>query len=139
MSDTDPPFSPDAVRRRRLRYRATHRGSHECDLLLGGYVIAHLDDMDAATLDALEEVLELPDNDLARRGAGPWNQDQVDPLRQLVEDFVLPEVIAPAGSHRHLKHSRLCADWTRAVLHSGRINMVPDTFGFETCLVRREP
>lgn len=65
MSDTNPIFAPDIVRRRRLRYRATHRGSHECDLLLGGYVIAHIDDMDAATLDALEEVLELPDNDLA--------------------------------------------------------------------------
>jgi len=65
MSDTNPPFAPDTVRRRRLRYRATHRGSHECDLLLGGYVIAHIDAMDAATLDALEEVLELPDSDLA--------------------------------------------------------------------------
>ena len=65
MSDTDPPFSPDAVRRRRLRYRATHRGSHECDLLLGGWVERNLAAMDLATLDALEEVLELPDSDLA--------------------------------------------------------------------------
>ena len=65
MTDTNPPFAPETVRLRRLRYRATHRGSHECDLLLGGYVIAHLDGMDAATLDALEEVLELPDSDLA--------------------------------------------------------------------------
>ena len=47
MSDTNPPFAPETVRRRRLRSRATHRGSHECDLLLGGYVIAHLDAMDA--------------------------------------------------------------------------------------------
>ena len=65
MSDTNPPFAPETVRLRRLRYRATHRGSHECDLLLGGYVIAHIETMDAATLDALEEVLELPDSDLA--------------------------------------------------------------------------
>ncbi len=65
MSDTNPPFAPETVRLRRLRYRATHRGSHECDLLLGGYVIAHIETMDATTLDALEEVLELPDSDLA--------------------------------------------------------------------------
>ena len=65
MSDTDPPLSPSAIRRRRLIYRATHRGSHECDLLLGGYVNRHLPTMDDADLDALEEVLELPDSDLA--------------------------------------------------------------------------
>jgi len=52
-------------RRKRLLFRATHRGTFENDLLLGGFVRAHLDDFDGSDLDALEELLELPDVDLA--------------------------------------------------------------------------
>ena len=52
-------------RRRRLLFRATHRGTHETDILLGGYVAPRLAAMDAAELDALEAVMELPDVDLA--------------------------------------------------------------------------
>lgn len=53
------------TRRRRLLFRATHRGTHETDLLLGGYVAARIGTMDTAALDALEAVMELPDVDLA--------------------------------------------------------------------------
>jgi antitoxin CptB len=63
MTDHDRP--PRDARRRRLLYRATHRGTHETDLLVGGYVARRIDLFSAAELDALEEVLELPDNDLA--------------------------------------------------------------------------
>ena len=52
-------------RRRRLLFRATHRGTHENDLLVGGYVRARLDALTDADMDALEEVLELPDAELA--------------------------------------------------------------------------
>jgi antitoxin CptB len=51
--------------RRRLLFRATHRGTFENDLMIGGFVRANLDSFDAADLDALEAVLELPDTDLA--------------------------------------------------------------------------
>ena len=52
-------------RRRRLLFRATHRGTHETDLLIGGYVSARLHALSDADMDALEELMELPDTDLA--------------------------------------------------------------------------
>ena len=53
------------TRRRRLLFRATHRGTHETDLLIGGYVEARLGSLTDSDMDALEEVMELPDADLA--------------------------------------------------------------------------
>ena len=52
-------------RRRRLLFRATHRGTYENDILLGGFVQRHIDALSESELAALEAVLELPDNDLA--------------------------------------------------------------------------
>jgi antitoxin CptB len=62
---SDPSEPPRDARRRRLLFRANHRGTHETDLLIGGYVAARIDSLTAAEIDALEEVLELPDTDLA--------------------------------------------------------------------------
>jgi antitoxin CptB len=56
---------PSETRRRRLLFRATHRGTHENDLLVGGFVKDRIDVLDDADLDALEEILELPDVALA--------------------------------------------------------------------------
>jgi antitoxin CptB len=53
------------VRRRRLLYRATHRGTHESDLLVGGFVAARIHGLTTAEMDALEQVMEFPDTDLA--------------------------------------------------------------------------
>lgn len=53
------------VRRRRILYRATHRGTYENDLLVGGFVRARIARFTEGELDALEEVMELPDADLA--------------------------------------------------------------------------
>ncbi len=61
----EPDTAPDAVRRRRLLYRATHRGTQETDLLVGGFVAAHISGMAEDELATLEAVLELPDVDLA--------------------------------------------------------------------------
>jgi antitoxin CptB len=63
MTETNIP--PSENRRRRLLFRATHRGTHETDLLIGGYVSARLQALSDADMDALEEVMELPDTDLA--------------------------------------------------------------------------
>ncbi|HET8996226.1 MAG TPA: succinate dehydrogenase assembly factor 2 [Acetobacteraceae bacterium] len=62
---TDPDSAALETRRRRLLYRATHRGTFENDLMLGGFVRANLDGLAPPELDALEELLELPDPDLA--------------------------------------------------------------------------
>ena len=59
--------SPEPLdnRRRRLLFRATHRGTSENDLLVGGFVQARIARFSEAELDALEDVMELPDADLA--------------------------------------------------------------------------
>jgi antitoxin CptB len=62
---TEPSLTPVETRRRRLLFRATHRGTHETDLLIGGYVGARIATMSEPDMDALEEVMELPDADLA--------------------------------------------------------------------------
>ena len=62
---TDPNEPPRDARRRRLLFRANHRGTHETDLLVGGYVAARIHKLSEAEIDALEEVMELPDADLA--------------------------------------------------------------------------
>src|SRR6476646_2426461 len=63
MSEPEP-ASRDS-RRRRMLYRATHRGTYENDILLGGFVRRHIDSLPESELGALEALLELPDNDLA--------------------------------------------------------------------------
>lgn len=88
MSDTDPPLTPSAIRRRRLTYRANHRGSYECDLLLGGFVNRNLAAMTDAELDALEEILELVDSDLAEwlTGREPIPDHMSTPLLLRIRD-----------------------------------------------------
>ena len=55
----------DEPRRRRLLFRATHRGTQENDLLIGGFVRSHLNVLTDADVEALEILLERPDPDLA--------------------------------------------------------------------------
>lgn len=48
-------------RRRQLLWRATHRGIREMDLILGGFARARIRKMSAQELDALEAIIEIPD------------------------------------------------------------------------------
>ena len=71
------PADADAVRRRRILFRATHRGTYENDILIGGFVRLRLSAFTAADLDALEAVIYLPDAMLVDRaaadpGGGGW-------------------------------------------------------------------
>ena len=79
--------SPDAVRRRRLLFRATHRGSHETDILIGGFVRARLDDFTEAEMDDLEEIMELPDTFLADwlTGRHPIPDDVNSPILRAIK------------------------------------------------------
>lgn len=52
------------MRRRRLRYRAWHRGTRELDLLLGPYTDAEIDRMGPVELDRLERLLGHEETDL---------------------------------------------------------------------------
>jgi antitoxin CptB len=75
-------------------YRATHRGTYENDILLGGFVRRHLDAMPESELAALEAVLELPDNDLADWLTGrmpiPDEAESVLLLRRIRDDAAAP-------------------------------------------------
>jgi antitoxin CptB len=79
--------APDA-RRRRILFRATHRGTHENDLLVGGYVARHIAAMSDAELGALEAVMELPDPDLADwlSGRRPIPPEHDTPLLRAMRD-----------------------------------------------------
>jgi len=51
-------------RRKRLIWRANHRGMKEMDVILGGFAERALADMSEGELDAFESILEMPDPDL---------------------------------------------------------------------------
>lgn len=92
---TEPVYSqgdqtgPD-IRRRRLLFRATHRGTFENDLMIGGFVRAHLDDLTEADLDALEAVMEIPDTVLADwlTGRAPIPPEDETPMLRRMRDYL---------------------------------------------------
>jgi antitoxin CptB len=51
-------------RRRRVLFRAWHRGTREMDLLLGRFADATIADLSDAELDVFEQLMEVPDRDL---------------------------------------------------------------------------
>jgi len=52
------------ARRRRIKFRAWHRGMLETDLIMGRFVDAEIAQLDEAELDDLEKLLEPPDRDV---------------------------------------------------------------------------
>ena len=55
---------PTDIQRKRLLFRAWHRGTREADLILGSFAEQHLPGFDDARLHAFEALLEVPDADL---------------------------------------------------------------------------
>jgi antitoxin CptB len=92
LYDIAPMSEPDSAsldtRRRRLLYRAMHRGTHENDLLFGGFVQRNIHDFGEPELDALEALLEVPDNDLADwlTGRLPIPHDADSPMLRRIRD-----------------------------------------------------
>jgi antitoxin CptB len=87
---------PLEMRRRRLLFRATHRGTHETDLLVGGFVAPALPNLTESEIAALEVVMDLPDADLADwlSGRRPIPEDHDTPMLRRLRDAAL------AGSAR---------------------------------------
>ena len=54
------------IRRRKILFRAWHRGTREMDLLMGRFADAALAGMSDAELDEFERLIEVPDPDLFR-------------------------------------------------------------------------
>jgi antitoxin CptB len=101
MTEPDqlPPSDPEhtrsedaaqAVRRRRLLYRATHRGTFENDLMIGGFVRAHLGSLTEADVEALEAVMEMPDTVLAEwlTGREPIPPEEETPMLRRMREFL---------------------------------------------------
>ena len=77
-----------AMRRRRLKYRAWHRGTKEMDLVLGPYADAHADGLGEAELLRLETLMDEEDTDLLK-----WVMGQ-EPVPRTVDGPLLAEIIA---------------------------------------------
>jgi len=58
------PTETSEIRRKRLLWRASHRGTREMDLLLGGFAQAYIDSFSEAELDELETIIDLSDPQL---------------------------------------------------------------------------
>ena len=54
------------IRRRKLLFRAWHRGMREMDLILGQYADAYIVSFTDAQLDEFEQILEVLDRDLLK-------------------------------------------------------------------------
>lgn len=65
--------SETETRRKRLLWRATHRGIKEMDLILGGFVTRNLEVFSDAEIAELERIMEIPDQDMLS-----WATKQAD-------------------------------------------------------------
>ena len=77
-----------AMRRRRLRYRAWHRGTKEMDLVLGPYADAHAEALGPDELTRLERRMDEEDTDLLK-----WVMGQ-ESVPATADGPLLAEIIA---------------------------------------------
>ena len=70
------------ARRKRLLWRASHRGIREMDVLLGGFARARVTAMGEAELAELETIIAIPDHDILSwaTGQAPVPTGQATPL-----------------------------------------------------------
>jgi len=59
-----PEDRPLDIRRKRLLFRAWHRGTREADLILGSFAESHLASFGEPQLEQFEALLEIPDAEL---------------------------------------------------------------------------
>jgi antitoxin CptB len=82
------------LRRRRLRYRAWHRGTRELDLLLGPFADARSEAMGDVELESAERLLSEDDTDL--------------------QDWLLGRLPPPVEHHTLIAHIRAFRQMTRS-------------------------
>ena len=78
---------PFEMRRKKLLWRACHRGIKEMDILMGGFARKRLESMSAADLDAFEALIELPDQDMLSWITGETTVPP-DVKNDLLQEFV---------------------------------------------------
>lgn len=99
MSDTQP-LDP---RRRRLLFRAQHRGTKEADLMIGGFVARNLAGFTEVELAEIEALLEHWDVDLADwlSGRRPIPPEADTPMmRRMAAECATPGYGVPPGAER---------------------------------------
>ncbi len=76
-------------RRRRLLYRAWHRGIKEMDLLYGRFIDAHVESLSDDEMDALERLFEEPDQVVLSwiTGAAAVSTEHDTPLFQKLKTY----------------------------------------------------
>jgi len=76
-------------RRRRLLFRAWHRGRREVDLITGRFADAHLANMSEAELDEFERLMDVPEPELLAwvMGARKTPASFDTPLFRKMRDF----------------------------------------------------
>jgi antitoxin CptB len=87
MDETPAPSALDG-RRRRLLFRANHRGTRENDILVGGFVASRLAQFSDSEIAALEAIMELPDPVLADwlTGRAPIPPEHDQPLLRAMRE-----------------------------------------------------
>jgi antitoxin CptB len=82
------------VRKRRLRFRAWHRGTREMDLLLGRFADAEMARLDERDIGLFEALMEAPDPDLYNWITGTEETPALydTPLLRRLRDFHLGSV-----------------------------------------------
>jgi len=81
---------PIEHRRKRLLYRAMHRGFKEADLLLGGFAQKFIHEMSVVDLDEFEELIAFPDRELYEWATGretPPANIETNPVFQSLRTF----------------------------------------------------
>lgn len=77
------------IQKKRLLYRATHRGTKEADAIIGGFVTQSIETLTPDQLDSLEVILDQPDTDLMDwlRGRRPIPVDETWDVLTLIKDY----------------------------------------------------
>ena len=93
-----PPEPELSARQRRMVFRALHRGTKECDLMLGGFVRRHIATLGVGELDELEAILEMSDVDLTdwlsgRRAIPPESRGPL--LDRIIAEASIPGARIP--------------------------------------------
>jgi len=85
----EPGIDPDEtleIRRKRLKFRSSHRGIKEADILLGSFAKSHLDKLTVVQLDRYETLLREPDPKIVAWMTG--DQEPPDHLKNDVMDML---------------------------------------------------
>jgi antitoxin CptB len=80
------------IRRKRLYFQSTHRGTKESDLLLGAFADAHLAAFTPAQLEAYEALLNEDDGDIYDWATGRWEPppEKMSDVLKLLLAFKFP-------------------------------------------------